>query len=549
MSKLTQPIETSAPLASPWQPDLGNGDYQNPILYADYSDPDAIGVGDDYWMVASSFCCVPGLPILHSKDLVNWEIVNHALPKLIPDKHYCCHRAGCGVWAPTIRYHQQRYWIFYPDPDFGIYVTTAEHPTSTWSVPRLLKPGKGIIDPCPFWDEDGRAYLLHAWAKSRSGIKNILTLQEMTPDTTALIGSGKTIIDGNRMQGWHTIEGPKLYKAHGYYWVFAPAGGVGEGYQAVFRAKTLDGPYESRIVLEQGDSPINGPHQGAWVTTPEGEDWFLHFQELFPYGRVVHLQPMRWTSDRWPVMGQCSDNSTCGNPVLHHSKPLGFAPATPRTPETSDTFIKGVFGKQWQWQANFQPDWLAPVEGELRAATRAGTDACSRTKTANGLHLACFPKHSDRNLWTSGNLLLQKLPAPSFTVETELTLHAATPGDRAGLILFGYDYFWIGLQQSGQATQLVVHTCLNADTGAPEHETVLEELRSAKVRLRADFQYPNQLQFSWALDEKPFERFHTVWSTRQSKWVGAKIGLFACSDPTNTPAGSALFTSFQVRHP
>src|SRR3954466_6166701 len=102
-----------------WVADNGDGTYKNPILYADYSDPDAIRVGDDYWLTASSFSHVPGLPILHSRDLVNWRLVAHALPRLVPEEAFRLPQHGKGVWAPAIRYHAGKFWIYYPDPDFG----------------------------------------------------------------------------------------------------------------------------------------------------------------------------------------------------------------------------------------------------------------------------------------------------------------------------------------------------------------------------------------------------------------------------------------------
>jgi beta-xylosidase len=245
----------SAPTA-PWVADLGNGRYQNPVLHADYSDPDAVRVGATYYMTASSFNSAPGLPLLTSKDLVNWELAGHALPALVPAERYATVRHGEGVWAPCLRYHDGKFWIFYPDPDLGIFVTTATNFTGPWSAPTLLLPGKGIIDPTPLWDEDGKAYLLHAWAKSRAGINNQLTLRRMAPDASRLLDTaGRTIIDGNRIPDYRTLEGPKFYKANGYYYVFAPAGGVEQGWQAVFRARTIDGPYEVRTVMDQGSSP------------------------------------------------------------------------------------------------------------------------------------------------------------------------------------------------------------------------------------------------------------------------------------------------------
>ena len=220
------------PAAAPWIPDLGNGRYKNPVLHADYSDPDAIRVGDTYYMTSSSFNSSPGLPLLTSKDMVNWELIGHALPALVPSERFAVPRHGEGVWAPCLRYHDGKFWIFYPDPDHGIFVITADRFDGQWGAPKLILPGKGIIDPTPLWDDDGKAYLLHGWAKSRAGFNNILTLRSMAPDASKLLDTkGTTLIDGNAIKGYKTLEGPKFYKANGYYYVFAPAGGVEEGWQ------------------------------------------------------------------------------------------------------------------------------------------------------------------------------------------------------------------------------------------------------------------------------------------------------------------------------
>ncbi len=269
-------LDRLVPPPPAWSSDLGDGTFMNPVLHADYSDPDVVRVGDDYWMTASSFSHVPGLPILHSRDLVNWTLVNHALPRLVPDQVFSVPQHGNGVWAPAIRHHDGRFWIYYPDPDFGIYVTTTVDPMGEWSPPVLVLPGKGLIDPCPLWDDDGSVWLVHAWARSRAGFNNVITLRRLTPDGLAPADDGGVnIIDGSQLPGYSTLEGPKLFKRRGEYFVFAPAGGVTPGWQSVFRAQNIRGPYQSRIVLDQGRSAVNGPHQGAWVDTPSGEDWYL----------------------------------------------------------------------------------------------------------------------------------------------------------------------------------------------------------------------------------------------------------------------------------
>jgi len=330
----TQPAAkpTSAVAAPfPWQPDGGDGTYRNPIIYADYSDPDVVRVGDDFYLVASSFNCTPGLPILHSKDLVNWTLINHAL-KNLPDPRYAEVQPGCGVWAPAIRFHENKYWIFFPTPDEGIYLTTAAHPSGQWSKPHLLQAGKGLIDPCPLWDDDGKAYLIHAYAGSRAGIKHRLRVCPMAPDGSRLLDEGKIVF--HEPERHPTLEGPKFLKREGWYYILAPAGGVETGWQLALRSKNIYGPYEEKIVLEQGNTPVNGPHQGALIDTADGKWWFVHFQDAGVYGRVTHLQPVKW-EDGWPMMGKNRDG--IAEPVLHHAKPAA-ANGHMAVPQTSDEF-------------------------------------------------------------------------------------------------------------------------------------------------------------------------------------------------------------------
>ena len=218
-----------------WSADRGDGTYRNPILYADYSDPDVVRVGDDFYMVSSSFNCVPGIPVLHSKDMVNWQIINHVFKKQIPDTVFNTPQHGKGAWAPSIRYHKGELYVYYGDPDFGIYMSKTSDPLGSWSVPHLLRPAKGWIDPCPLWDDDGQAYLVHAFAGSRSGRKSILVIHRMSEDGKTLLDDGVLVFDGH--ENHPTIEGPKIYKRKGYYYIFAPGGGVPQGWQTVLRSR------------------------------------------------------------------------------------------------------------------------------------------------------------------------------------------------------------------------------------------------------------------------------------------------------------------------
>ena len=192
-------MQAAPELSEVWVADLGNGKYQNPIIYADYSDPDVVRVGDDFYMTASSFNCVPGLPILHSKDLVNWTIISYAIDRF-PDEALFVKDGvnhGNAVWAPSIRYHNGEFYIYYGDPDLGIFMTKAKDPKGPWSPLKLVARKKGVIDTCPLWDEDGKAYMSWGFAGSRANLKSVLAVCEMAPDGESLIGQPKIVYDGH----------------------------------------------------------------------------------------------------------------------------------------------------------------------------------------------------------------------------------------------------------------------------------------------------------------------------------------------------------------
>lgn len=513
---------------APWVPDNGDGTYRNPVLYADYSDPDVVRVGPDYYMTASSFTAVPGLPILHSTDLVNWRLVGHALRRLVPLDVFATPRHGKGVWAPAIRHHGGKFWIYYPDPDFGIYAVTARNPSAAWSTPALVKAGNGLIDPCPLWDDDGHVYLTHAWARSRAGFANRITLNRLSDDGLRTIDEGRVVIDGDRLAGYTTLEGPKIYKHGGFYWIFAPAGGVKTGWQSVFRSRVIEGPYEDRIVLHQGTADVNGPHQGAWVDTPSGRDWFLHFQDLDAYGRVVHLEPMAWRDDGWPAMGTNVDGSGKGEPARTWTKPAAPGPRQIETPQTSDEFDAGRLGLQWQWQANPRDGWLQIAHGSLRLLSQ---------RTA-----------SPANLWSTPSLLLQKFPAPEFTATAAVDFLPQAEGEAAGLIVFGRSYAWVGVTRTAAGLRVAVHVLENADTAAAAAETEVASTAApgSRLWLRVTVGAGARCAFSYSGDNRIFRPIGDGFTARPGVWVGAKIGLFAIAPSGAAKTGRADWNWFRI---
>ena len=519
----TAPI---APIAYPWIPDQRDGTYRNPIIYADYSDPDVVRDGDDFYLVASSFNCTPGLPILHSRDLVNWTIVNHAL-KNLPDPRYAQVQPGQGVWAPAIRKHAGKFWIFFPTPDEGIYVTTADDPRGRWSEPHLTVAGKGLIDPCPLWDEDGKAYLVHAYAHSRSGIKHRLRVAPMSPDGSRLIGEGKIVFD--QPERHPTCEGPKFHKRDGWYYILAPAGGVATGWQLVLRSRDVYGPYEEKVVLAQGSTPINGPHQGALVDTPDPSTgsgqalsrgsgqgakqwWFVHFQDVGLYGRIVHLQPVRWV-DGWPLMGREHGADGVGEPVLTSRKPAVAGDHPIATPQTSDEFNQQRLGLQWQWNANHEDDWA------------------SLTARPGHLRLRSLPRAAE-SLQKAPNLLCQKFPARSFDVQTEVEI---TPGParQAGLIVVGKSsHAAVALEATGTAQRLLWIVEDRVVATVPDV--------ASRLRLAVHIADGGRCTFRFATPDGPWQPIGEPYQATEGHWIGARVGLF-CRSSNESNADFSYF--------
>ena len=528
-----------------WSPDNGDGTFTNPVINADYSDPDVcVGAsGEDFYLTASSFAHIPGLPILHSKDLVNWKIVNHAIKALPPYDRYNVPQHGNGVWAPSIRYNQNNklYYIYWGDPDLGVFVTTAKDPEGEWTEPKCIISGKGMIDTCPLWDEDGRCYLVNGWANSRCQFNSVLTVREMTPDGMQAISDPVIVFDGNGTND-RTSEGPKFYKRDGWYWIMNPAGGVPIGHQLAMRSRSPFGPYESKTVLAQGDTNVNGPHQGGWVHLKSGEDWFLHFQDKEAYGRVVWLEPVKWV-DGWPAMGEKVGKvkaygkleKYCGQPVLRFKKPNVNGNGNVNVnPVESDEFNTTTLGRQWQWNANYDQTFGMPTPyGYYR--------------------VFCHRQSADyKNMWEAGNLLLQKTPADNFTATAKLEVTAKDEDQYGGITVFGMDYSALVLRRVGDEFQLQQITCKKADKGGAEDVKVLKTFKPSSAD-KVDYQpalhrqmymrlsvkyiggknsdgtnkHEAQVYFSYSEDGKRFHDCGSSFTMRQGKWVGAKIGILA----------------------
>jgi beta-xylosidase len=481
--------------------------YTNPILHADYSDPDVIRVGGTYYMVASSFHFSPGIPVLQSQDLVHWKIAGHVLAKLNFHPSYNMvppytltdsvskpvgegMRYAGGVWAPSIRHHQNRFYVYWATPNEGIFMSSAEDPAGKWTDPVTVIAGPGYEDPCPFWDDDGKAYLVH----SKVGAGPII-LHRMSADGRSVDDAGATIIEDKA--ALPVLEGPKVYKRNGYYYIFAPIGGVETGGQAVMRAKSLDGPYEHREVLKPGNG-LRGPHQGGYVETPSGQGWFIHFNSTGAFGRIAHLQPAIWKDD-WPVLGAPAGDGSYGLPVPGHAYPDSGVPPQSGKLQDSDEFSGRELGLQWSWNHN-------PDDARWSLAQRPGFMRIEANRA--------------RYLVGARNTLTQILQGPAAEISTRLELGGMAEAQRAGLTLFGVKVPWIGVVRESGVNYL-------AYSNAGE-ETRGPRIDGNAILLRATVAQDQSVQFAYALAENAaYTSFGPATQlARFSWWKGSRPAVF-----------------------
>ena len=518
------------PVSRVWTADNGDGTYKNPIIHADYSDPDVIRVGDEFYMTASTFNAAPGLPILHSKDLVNWEIIGHVFKRQPPDEVFSTPQHGGGVWAPAIRYRNGEFYIFYPDPDRGIYMVKANDAAGPWSEPLLIKKARGWEDPCPLWDDDGRAYLVSAMAASRSGIRSVLIVSRMSPDGTRLLDDGVLVFDGHAKHPG--VEGPKFYKRGGFYYILAPAGGVADGWQLALRSKSIYGPYEDKIVLAHGKSRTNGPHQGGLVETASGESWFIHFEDTGAYGRIVYLEPVNWVND-WPVIGADPDGDGTGEPVATYRKPR-VSKSSPKsspimTPQESDEFGGTALGPQWEWFANPGPNWAFPAGG-------LGFLRLFNVPLPDGF----------KNFWDVPNILAQRFPAPRFTATTRLTFTPRTDGEKVGLIVTGMDYAYLSVTRTADGLYCSQTICKDAEHGAPERESARLSVKTDTFYLQVRVSENARCMFGFSTDGNNYVPVGEPFATRPGRWIGARLGIFAVRTGVARETGYADFDWFRI---
>ncbi|MCY1151034.1 MAG: family 43 glycosylhydrolase [Sphaerochaetaceae bacterium] len=485
--------------------------YKNPIIFSDYSDPDVLEYGDKFIMTASSFNYIPGLPILLSEDLVNWKLVNYAIENRLDFPKYNKPMYSNGVWAPSIRKHNSLFYIFFGMPDEGIFEVHTSDPLKKWSTPHLVKKGKGLIDPCPFW-EDNKAYVVHAYAKSRIGFKSVLGIFEIDPKTNESISTDSLLYNGITENP--TIEGPKVYKKNNYYYIFAPAGGVKYGWQTVLRSKSLFGPFETKKVLEQKNTTVNGPHQGAMIKDKSNNYWFIHFQDKGIYGRITHLQPLKWKED-WPVI------ANNGKPLYQSEAPYPSTKSQMKLNQ-NDMLNSKDLSLYWQWSANKNTKFYST--------------------TPNGLYLnSHYEENGNYNLKLYPNLLSQKLIYRSFKIEVTCDYSLLKENEEAGLAFIDRTNIAIAIRNENNRFKV----CLRNE----EKTKILDEYKKMDSLVQLSLilkENSNKIKCGLKINNKSTKQDITFLKESIVSWSGLKVAIYSISKNRKKEYGKVRFSNFKI---
>jgi len=490
--------------------DNGDGTFTNSVIAADFPDPDVILVDSTYYMVTTTMFTFPGVPILKSHDLVNWEYCCNAVPRFDFSPCYDlagCNRYGHGQWATSLKYHSGKFYLLFITLDEGGFLCTATKPEGPWHIRKLPR---GFYDPGLFFDEDGRMYVAHGY--------NQIHVTEL--DTNfAPRGNDSLVYTGDIRGG---LEGTHVYKINGYYYLYCTYGGL-DGFQAALRSKSIYGPYEEKVVIRDTTHGVNyGIHQGALIKTRTGEWWTVLSVDSGPLGRFPSLQPVTWV-DGWPMVG------VNGRAVTTYRKPNVGKEYPMTTLPTSDEFEWRGLGMQWSWNHNPDPQrWsLTERPGYLRLKAASVVD--SLPKARNTLTQRIFAYYSD-TLASVGT--------------TKMDIRHLKDGDIAGLAIFQDPYAFIGVKRTnGKNYVVMVNNGKTIDSSAVTGSTVY--LRASAIHgsgaapLYHGKTAPGSgtATFSYSQDNRSFKRIgdelHMRFNLRI--FTGNKFSLFSYA--TAEPGG------------
>jgi len=505
--------------------DQGDGTYKNPIINSDYSDPDAIRVGSDYYLITSTFHLSPGITVLHSKDLVNWEIIGHALsdiaelgPDYSPDR---MRGYGRGIWAPAIRFHDGKFWVYVFDPGYGLYMTTAITPAGPWEPMHKVFEAKNFDDCCPFWDDDGQMYLSCANFQ-RIRTKDFdkykaydLIIYKLTPDGKSLQDKGTVV-----HTGW-LCEATKMYKINGWYYVFyCEHFPDKERVQMAMRAKNVYGPYEQkRLCQSRVKDPGDNAAQGGLVQTETGDWYYLHHLAMFPnfVGRTLALQPVTWIND-WPIIGDVQPDGV-GCRVMEGKKPIAGFPIT--RPQTEVDFNSPKLGLQWEWNNSPRNDkWsLTEKKGSLRLY------ASMPLKDANPSKPPEKPTDTPerRTFDRACNTLLQRIMGEKFGEATAcMDVSRMADGQLAGLCVVTANHGMLEIVQTNSQRYLRAYTNSKLQDG--------KLIAADKIWLKF-INNKSVFQFYYSANGTDFEKIGEKFTVSSwYRWRGVEFGLFCWNE-------------------
>ena len=488
--------------------DLGNGRYKNPVIYADFPDPDVIRVDDTYYMVSTTMHHFPGATIVKSKDLVNWEYCAQPLAELSTADRYSLlnnqNAYAAGMWACSMKYHNGKFHILINGNDAGGWLLTATDPEGKWEQRKLAR---SYYDPGMLFD-NGKVYVA-------CGIGNI-QICELDEDFN-YIREQNVIKDKDGLEGCH------FYKIGDYYYIYATYGGWPSG-QAVFRSKNVFGPYEEKMLVEKTiDGKPNTVHQGALFDTPSGQWWTIMQEDLGAFGRMPNLQPVQW-KDEWPIVGNN------GKPFASYSKPDTGVEALAKALPTNDNFRSYPLGQQWQWNHNADDGAWSLFErpGWLRLKT-SGT-ASKLPQARNMLTQRIFAFHGKESTASKGTV--------------RLDVSQLQEGDRAGICILQDPYAMLAVEVKDGKRRLVWQQDIVRDAGSftPAERTQAVQIDSV-VYLRATItKSTDKTQFYYSLDNKTYTKIgsETKMSFNLTVFVGARFGLFCYA----TQEGSEGYADF-----
>ena len=467
--------------------DNGDGTFTNPVIPADFPDPDVIRVGDTYYMVTTTMFIFPGVTILKSQDLVNWEYCCNAVSRFDFSPCYNldgCNRYGHGQWATSLRYHNGTFYLLFITLDEGGFLCSATKAEGPWEIKQL---SKGFYDPGLFFDDGGRIYVAHGYGK--------IYMTELDKNF-APISKDSLVYTGDIRDG---LEGTHVYKINGYYYLYCTYGGV-DGIQVTLRSQNIYGPYEQKVAIRDTMPGVTyGVHQGALIQTQAGEWWTMLFVDSGPFGRFPSLQPVTWV-DGWPIVG------VDGKGVVTYRKPdVGKQPPIKSLP-TSDEFKDKILGMQWGW--NHNPDdarWsLTQRPGYLRLVT--------------GKVVASLPEA--RNMLTQRIFACYDQTVPTIGI-TKMEVGKMKDGDIAGLAVFQNPYAFIAVkQENGNRTLIMVNN------GVTIAET---PMKGKKVFLRAIASNSTKnASFDYSYDNREFIQLgnELLMEFSLKIFTGNKFGLF-----------------------